>query len=87
MIRIFKNGDIFTKLSYLICGLSNMVRGQIVKGLSFLLIEVAYFYYMATTGVKDLTKIGTLGTTQQGMVFDEKQGIMVMTQCLSYFLE
>ena len=80
MIRIFKNGDIFTKLSYLICGLSNMVRGQIVKGLSFLLIEVAYFYYMATTGVKDLTKIGTLGTTQQGMVFDEKQGIMVMTQ-------
>ena len=31
-ITIFVDGDIFTKLSYLVWGLSNMARGQIVKG-------------------------------------------------------
>ena len=32
-ISIFKRGDIYTKLSFIIFGLSNIVRGQVVKGL------------------------------------------------------
>ena len=41
--QIFACGDIFTKLSFLIFGLSNLVRGQIIKGLIFLGTEVAFF--------------------------------------------
>ena len=37
----FVKGDIFVKLSYLIFGVSNLVRGQIIKGLLFLLSEAA----------------------------------------------
>ena len=35
-ITIFVEGDIFTKLSFVVWGLANMVRGQIVKGAIYL---------------------------------------------------
>ncbi len=40
-LTIFKEGDVFTKLSFLVWGLSNMVRGQIVKGAIYLAMVVA----------------------------------------------
>ena len=39
-------GNAITKLSMLIMGLGNIAHKQIVKGLMFLAIEVAYLYYM-----------------------------------------
>ena len=48
-VKFFKalaKGDIFTKLSVIILGLGNLVRGQIIKGLIFLGIEAAYIYYL-----------------------------------------
>ncbi len=74
------DGDIFTKLSYLVWGLSNMVRGQIVKGAMYLAMEIAYIYYMITTGITSLSNMVTLGTHEQGMTFDETQGIYVVQQ-------
>lgn len=67
--QIFSFGDIFTKLSFLIFGLSNLVRGQIIKGLIFLGTEVAFFVYLfegvgAFCGVKDLKGLITLGTVE-----------------------
>lgn len=67
--QIFSCGDIFTKLSFLIFGLSNLVRGQIIKGLIFLGTEVAFFVYLfegvgAFCGVKDLKGLITLGTVE-----------------------
>ena len=44
--QIFACGDIFTKLSFLIFGLSNLVRGQLIKGLIFLGLEVSFFVYL-----------------------------------------
>ena len=41
-----KKGDVFTKLSCLLLGAGNIVRKQVVKGLLFLLTEIAYFGYM-----------------------------------------
>lgn len=61
-ISIFLDGDIFTKLSFLVWGLSNMVRGQLVKGLLYLALEAAYIYYMITTGAGALAGMVTLGT-------------------------
>ena len=50
----FIRGDIFTKLSYLVMGTGNIVRGQIVKGLAFLAIEVSYIYFMITFGIETI---------------------------------
>ena len=79
-ITIFVDGDIFTKLSYLVWGLSNMVRGQIVKGAMYLALELAYIYYMITNGLTSLANMATLGTHEQGMAFDESLGIYVVQQ-------
>lgn len=75
LVSIFREGDIFSKLSFLICGLSNIVRGQIAKGLMFLSLECAYIIYMVRIGVGYLQKMVTLGTLEQGMVFNESIGI------------
>lgn len=77
---IFLKGDLFTKLSFVIFGLSNIVRGQIVKGLLFLAIEIAYILYMVQTGFGSLEKLLTLGTEGQGMVFNEAIGIYEFSQ-------
>lgn len=79
-IAIFKEGDIFTKLSYIIMGSSNIFRGQIAKGLIYLIIEIAYVMYMILTGFSSFTGLVTLGSKTQGWVFDEVQGIDVMQE-------
>lgn len=71
----FVKGDIFTKLSFLVLGLSNIARKQIGKGVAMLLIEAAYIVYMIQYGAKNLAGLITLGTQQQGMVFNEATGI------------
>ncbi len=60
----FVKGDIFVKLSYLIFGVSNLVRGQIIKGLLFLLSEAAYICFMMFFGVTYISKFGTLGNVE-----------------------
>lgn len=64
----FKKGDILTKLSFFIMGLSNLLRGQIIKGLMFLFVEVVYIIYMIQYGVSSFIGLKTLGTKTQGMV-------------------
>lgn len=74
----FKKGDILTKLSFFIMGLSNLIRGQIIKGLLFLFVEIAFVYYMIMNGFTALAGLKTLGTKTQGMVMDESLGIFVV---------
>ena len=58
----FAEGDIKTKLSYIIFGLGPILRGQILVGVALLLCEVLFFYYMVAFGWQYLSKFGTLGT-------------------------
>ena len=58
----FTEGDIKTKLSYIIFGLGPILRGQILVGVALLLCEVLFFYFMAGFGWQYLSKFGTLGT-------------------------
>ena len=74
-VSTFTKGGITSKLSYIIIGLENVVCGQVVKGLLFFLLEVAYFVFMATTGIGLLKGLKTLGTHTQEMVFNEQLGI------------
>lgn len=76
--KSFMKGDILTKLSFLIMGLSNLLRGQIIKGLLFLMVEAAYIYYLIQSGLTAFAGLKTLGTKKQGMVMDESLGIFVV---------
>lgn len=73
---IFKYGDLATKLSFVVFGLANMANGQIVKGLIFLGLEIAYFAYMATSGIGALTEMTTLGTLEQTMQINPTTAII-----------
>ena len=80
LLSVFKYGDIFTKLSFVVFGLSNLVRGQLVKGLTFLGLEIAYLYYMITAGIANIGGLATLGTQQQGMQINPTTGIIEVVQ-------
>ncbi|MBQ7147362.1 MAG: sugar ABC transporter permease [Pseudobutyrivibrio sp.] len=71
--------DIFTKLSYLICGAANIAYGQIIKGLIFLFLEISYILFMIVSGARNLAQLITLGDNLQGMNFNEEIGIYEMT--------
>ena len=59
------DGDALTRLSFLILGAGNLARKQIVKGLLFLAVEIAYIVYMATAGVGSLGTLASLGSRTQ----------------------
>lgn len=80
LLSVFRNGDIFTKLSFVIFGLSNIVRGQVVKGAAYLALEIAYIVYMIVSGVNNLAGLATLGTQQQGMQINPATGIIEVVQ-------
>ena len=58
----FVNGDWKTKLSYLVMGFGCLARGQILRGLLFLLFEIVFIGYMIVAGAHWLSKLPTLGT-------------------------
>lgn len=70
-----KKGNFLTRLSFLICGLGNIVNKQFVRGLIFLAIEIAYIVYMVSFGVGSIGDFITLGTATQGQVYNEALGI------------
>ena len=71
----FKNGDWKTRISYFVMGFGNIARGQVLRGLLFLLMEVVFIVYMAVAGVKwlsQLPELGVLGPVQEyNPIFDQ----------------
>lgn len=78
IFTIFKKGSVLTKLSFLIMGVSNICNKQLLKGLLFLFYEIAFIFFMCTTGVQDLIGFFTLGTKTQGWQYNKSLGINVM---------
>lgn len=72
-------GDIFTKLSIVIMGFGNIVRKQVIKGLLFLGMQIAYLFYMLTTGFHALSMLPSLGEKVQEEVWNEAKGIYEYT--------
>lgn len=70
-----KKGNLFTRLSCLVMGLGNIVSGQIVKGLMFLAAEVAFIYFMITQGVSCIAMLPSLGSKEQGEVWNDALGV------------
>ncbi len=76
----FSKGDFLTKASFFILGLSQLFRGQIVKGIIFLSTQAAYLIYMFSYGFSAIGKLKKLGETEQGWIYDEERGIDVLVQ-------
>ncbi len=70
----FVKGDWAVKISYLIMGFGNMVKGQFIKGLLFLALQVAFIAYFVFFGWGYLQKFPTLGTVEQGMQINPATG-------------
>lgn len=70
-----KKGDLITKLSMLVMGAGNIAHQQIVKGLIFLGIEIAYIFFMIKTGWNCIAMLPSLGDLEQQEIWNEKKGI------------
>ena len=73
--QVFKKGDTMTRLSFFVFGLGNIVNKQVVRGVIFLALEILYFVYMIIFGIGALGDFITLGTVEQGQVYNEALGI------------
>lgn len=60
-IHTFKNGDYKTRISYFIMGFGNLFRGQILRGILFLLFQIIFIVYMSLYGFYYILKLPTLG--------------------------
>lgn len=64
----FIKGDWATKLSYVVMGFSNIVRGQIIKGLLFLAVEVGFIFFMIGFGAEKIYNLGFFNNGKVGFV-------------------
>ena len=59
-------------------GLANIAHKQIVKGLIFLAIEIAYIAYMVNAGAYYISMLPSLGWRKQEEYLSEQKQIMNM---------
>ena len=57
----FKNGDWKTRTSYFVMGFGSIARGQILRGILFLLMEVVFIVYMVLWGGHWMSMLPSLG--------------------------
>ena len=69
--RTFVRGDWKTRVSYFIMGFGNLSRGQILRGLLFLIFQIVFIGYIAIWGWKWLAQMGTLGTVGPEEIYDD----------------
>ena len=61
IVMTFVHGDWKTKLSYLVMGFGNIARGQILRGVLFLVFEIVFIGYMILAGGYWLSMLPSLG--------------------------
>lgn len=75
-----QQGAIETKLSAVVFGLGNILHKQVIKGVIFLAIEIAYLVFMVTNGLHNLAMLGSLGTVEQQEVWNEELQVYLYTK-------
>jgi len=74
VVMTFVKGDWKTKTSYLVMGFGSIARGQMLRGLLFLLFEAVFIFYMVTAGgywMSMLPSLGKIGPHEEyNMVLD-----------------
>ena len=81
LLTALQNGGPMVWLSCLIMGLGNIMAGQVIKGLIFLLIEAGIIVFLAlpTGGFHWISLLPSLGDQVMGEVYNEKTGIYEYT--------
>lgn len=71
--QALKNGSAFTRLSFLIMGFGQMVRGQFVKGGIYMLLQTAFTLFMLLLGGRYIAHLfsGNLGSRLSGEIWNE----------------
>ena len=77
IVLYFIHGDWKTKVSYFIMGFGSVARGQVLRGILFFVLEVAFILYMVFFGGNYIKDIGTLGTVVQTTEEKEIGGIII----------
>ena len=74
LTETFKNGSAPTKISYVVMGFGNLARGQILRGILFLLFEIVFIGYMILAGGHWLSMLPSLGlkgpTEEYNLIYD-----------------
>ena len=68
IVSTFVHGDWKTKLSFFVMGFGNIARGQILRGLLFLLFEIVFIGFMIVSGgywLSMLPSLGKVGPTEE----------------------
>ncbi len=69
IVATFVKGDWKTKLSYVFMGFGNIARGQVLRGVMFLLFELVFLYYMIFGGgvyyLRMLASLGLQGPSKE----------------------
>lgn len=76
----FGKGDIPTKLSYFVMGSGCLFRGQIIRGIIFLTLQMFYTVYMISFGWSQVKLFPTLGIATKKQVWDEVNQIYLYVQ-------
>ena len=81
LLTALQNGGPMVWLSCLIMGLGNIMAGQVIKGLLFLLVEAGIIVYLVlpTGGLHWISMLPSLGDQVMGEVYNEKTGIYEYT--------
>ncbi len=80
IFRIFQDGDLKTRLSFFIMGISNLWYGQVVKGLFYLMYEIAFVIFMIRFGFGALADLVTLGTKTQSWKYNSDLEINLLVK-------
>lgn len=70
-VTALKNGTVIVWLSGIVFGLGCLLRKQFIKGMLFLLAEIAIINYMLKSGCQNLGKLLTLGELEQQKIWDD----------------
>lgn len=79
VVGALTKGNAITKISLLIMGFGNIAHKQIVKGIMFLAIEALYIWFMAVSGIYNLSMLPSLGWREQEKVWNEQKSIYEYT--------
>ena len=70
-----RHGDLSTKLSAIFMGAGMLGHRQIIKGVLVFAFNIIFWYYMITAGFFHLFMLPSLGTQEQGKVWNEAKQI------------
>lgn len=71
----FREGDLKTRLSYFCMGLGLLLRGQIFRGLLYLIFEIVFIVYMTLFGLRYLLDLRHLGEVASETYIDPESGL------------